>query len=146
MPIAFGSVGDIIAVCQLITKLVKALDDCRGSVQEFQQLTQQLDSFQYALYQVEGLLKRQEACPSLCGLQHATSRVTANFRGSVELVLTEIESYRNFLKQGGSRDKLRDAKHKIQWKLYKGNDLEKFSKSVVSHTLSLHTLLGVWNV
>ena len=141
MPVTFGSVGDIIVVCQLVAKLITALDDCRGSAHEFQQLSQQLDSFQCALYQVEELLERNKASSSLYGLQSATNQVTTNFRSSVELVLTNVESYRNFLKQGGCGQKLRDAKYKIQWKTYKSKELEKFSRSVVAHTASLHAVL-----
>lgn len=49
---SFGSVGDIIALCQIAVELGRALNDSRGSVKEFQDLEQDLYSLVNILGQV----------------------------------------------------------------------------------------------
>ena len=59
MAITFGSVGDIIVVCQIVQSIVKALDDSRGSASEFRQLMRSLSSLAQALQQTQELVKYQ---------------------------------------------------------------------------------------
>lgn len=48
----FGSLGDIIAICQIAWQLGKALDDGRGSAKEYQELRKDLRVFTEVLMQV----------------------------------------------------------------------------------------------
>lgn len=43
--LTFGSLGDIIAICQLVNELGQALSDSRGSGREYRDLRQDLDAF-----------------------------------------------------------------------------------------------------
>ena len=59
MAFTVGSIGDIIAICQLSQSIVKALDDSRGSASEFRQLMRGLSSLAQALQQTQELVKYQ---------------------------------------------------------------------------------------
>jgi hypothetical protein len=48
----FGSLGDIIAVTQLVYQLAKALDHSRGSAREYQELRKDVDLFGQILVEV----------------------------------------------------------------------------------------------
>ena len=50
--ITFGSLGDILAVCQIAWSLGKALSGSRGSAKEYQDLKKDLDCFAQVLMQV----------------------------------------------------------------------------------------------
>lgn len=50
--LSFGSVGDIIAICQLIIELGKALNDTTGSTAQYRELRGELDDFVRLLMQV----------------------------------------------------------------------------------------------
>ncbi|KAF6803827.1 hypothetical protein CPLU01_16091 [Colletotrichum plurivorum] len=54
--LSFGSVGDIIAVCQLIVELSKALDDATGSAAHYREIRNELDDFVSLLMQVSDRL------------------------------------------------------------------------------------------
>jgi hypothetical protein len=45
----FGSVGDIIAVTQIVAKIISALNDSRGSAVEYQQLFENCGRFRRRL-------------------------------------------------------------------------------------------------
>jgi hypothetical protein len=49
--ITFGSIGDIIAVGQIAWSIAKAVNDSRGSAQEYQCLVKELQKFDQALLQ-----------------------------------------------------------------------------------------------
>lgn len=53
--LSFGSVGDIIAVCQLIAELGKALNDATGSPAQYQEIHKELDDFVSLLMQASSL-------------------------------------------------------------------------------------------
>lgn len=50
--LTFGSVGDIIAICQIVIQLGRALRSAGGSAQEYQELCRDLDAFVQILLQV----------------------------------------------------------------------------------------------
>ena len=54
--ITFGSVGDIISICQVIVKTVSALSESRGSAVEYQGLINELWSLAQALESLKSLL------------------------------------------------------------------------------------------
>ena len=51
--VTFGSVGDIISIYIIIKDLVKALDDSRGSLAEYQEVIRELSALDRVLLEVE---------------------------------------------------------------------------------------------
>lgn len=49
---SFGSLGDILQLCHIGIAVGKALDDSRGSVQDYQDLRNDLDQFVHILQNV----------------------------------------------------------------------------------------------
>jgi hypothetical protein len=62
--ITFGSIGDIIAVGQLVWGLTSALSGSRGSAKEYQGLVKELQAFDQALLQVSGYIFVQPSSSS----------------------------------------------------------------------------------
>jgi len=128
MPITFGSVGDIISVCQVVNELLQALNDCRGSSSEYQGLMRELWSFERALLEVEQLA-------SHCG------KIATQCRSSIDDFLRKIRRYRSSLREGGSGSSVRDAFWKIHWRTSHKDDLQKFRTIINGHLSSIDILL-----
>lgn len=60
---------------------------------------------------------------------------------SVERFLKKIEKYQPSLQIGGSRNKWRDATRKIQWALYRKEDVSAFRAEISVHLNSIQVLL-----
>ncbi|KAK4185619.1 hypothetical protein QBC35DRAFT_465409 [Podospora australis] len=73
--LTFGSLGDIIAVCQLAIRLGQALGSSRGSVKEYRELREEIDAFVKALLQVLAIYPQHESSPYLTGLDAATRSI-----------------------------------------------------------------------
>ena len=56
--ITFGSVGDIIAICQIITTTFRSLSESSGSAAEYRALIGELRSLSQALESVKALLEQ----------------------------------------------------------------------------------------
>ncbi|KAL9083194.1 MAG: hypothetical protein Q9159_005916 [Coniocarpon cinnabarinum] len=146
MSIAFGSVGDIIAVVLLIKDLVNALNDCKGSAYHFQRLCEQLRVLEQALLQVNQLVQKHESSIELNALCVAADQAARACRGSTEHFLKRIKAYHNSLKQYGSGNILKDVARKIQWNVLRKEEVDRFYAEMVAHTQSLNLLLMTWGI
>ncbi|RYP69338.1 hypothetical protein DL771_006148 [Monosporascus sp. 5C6A] len=99
--LTFGSLGDIIAVCQIAIQLGKALGvgyaGVSGSAKEYQDLRKNLDTF------VQVLMHR-EFSPTLDSLAHATKSVVEECGALIKEALDRfVPRYNDSLQPGGSR-------------------------------------------
>src|ERR1700730_13003801 len=97
----FGSVGDIIAVTQIVAKIISALNDSRDSAVEYQQLFAELRSLQKALDHLNKL--------STCGGRdvktlNSIKIATAACRRPLEAFQKNIEKYHRFLRDTVNSD------------------------------------------
>ena len=67
--ITFGSIGDLVATCQVIVNIVNALSASRGSAIEYQGLINELWSLAQALESVQSLLEHDLQLPHRGRLQ-----------------------------------------------------------------------------
>jgi hypothetical protein len=67
----FGSVGDIITICQLVVQLSRALSSANGAVREYADLRRELDLFAQVLMQAS--LPARASWAHLASVYHTTN-------------------------------------------------------------------------
>ena len=134
----FGfSVGDFISGINIVRDLIKALEDSTGSSSEYRNLITELYSLERALIEVRHL--------TLDESQHAQSvalkQAAAQCQDTIDAFLQKIQKFQPPLRTGGSGSKWRDRLRKIEWVLYKKEDIQNFRAQVKGHTTSIDILL-----
>ncbi|KAH7146239.1 hypothetical protein EDB81DRAFT_486124 [Dactylonectria macrodidyma] len=120
--LTFGSLGDIIAVCQVAVQLGRAISLGSGAVgdsaKEYQDLRDDLDSFVRILMQVVATYQQHELSPYLDGLDKATESVIDQCGSLIQDTLEHVHpKYHCSLRVGGSGKKIRDTYRKIEWSI-----------------------------
>ena len=141
MPVTFGSVGDIIAVCLLIKDLVKTLDESRGASAEYQEVVRELWVLERALLEVEMLSRACDNTLELNALCATARRAADDCRKSIEVFLEKIRGYSASLRSGGSGNVLKDASKKVKWQISQKEDLTRFRAEINAHSTSINMLL-----
>ena len=141
-----GSVGDIITIGKLITELITALNDCRGSAHSFQLVVQELQAFGAVIQETDNLIRNSPPQPGRDALRAALGQVCENSRMSIAAALSRVRKYQDSLKIGGSGHRVQDTARKVQWKIFEVDEAEKFRLELIARTSSLHGLLLFWNM
>lgn len=141
MPVACGSVGDIIAVALLVKDLASALNDCRGSSNEFKEVLRELQSLERALREVNVLATKHEATQELHALVEAARAAAQACRQSIDSMLHRVRRYQESLRHGGSGNLLKDGARKVQWKILESDEVDRFRAEVSAHANSLNIVL-----
>ncbi|KAJ3534678.1 hypothetical protein NM208_g7444 [Fusarium decemcellulare] len=118
--LTFGSLGDIIQLCQLAIQLGRAVGVGCGAVgesaHEYQELHDDLDFFVRILMQVVGTYEKYESSPYLEGLDHASKSVVNQTASLIQSTLDHFQSrYQNSLHPGGSGRRLKDIYKRVEW-------------------------------
>lgn len=137
--LTFGSLGDIIQLCQLAIQLSRAVGVGCGavgeSVKEYLELRKDLDFFVRILMQVKSAVldfqvtmltqvlpqvietyQERESSPYLEGLNHVSKSVVDQTASLIQDALNHFQSrYKNSLLPGGSGKKLKDVYKKVEW-------------------------------
>ena len=134
----FGfSVSDFVAGINLVRELIKALEDSAGSSAEYRDLIKELYSLERALLEVKHL--------ELDDAQHsqgvALRQAATQCQQSIDGFLQKVRKFQPALRTGGSSSSWRDSLRKIEWALYKKEDVQKFRAQLSGHTTSIKILL-----
>ncbi|KAK3896403.1 hypothetical protein C8A05DRAFT_20612 [Staphylotrichum tortipilum] len=115
--LTFGSLGDIMAVCQLAIYLGRAIGSSQyGSAKEYQALRKDLDGFVKALMQVVATYPQREFTPYLEGLDTSTKETVDDCAGLIREALDRWQKkYHQALASKGSGNALKDAGRKMEW-------------------------------
>ncbi|KAA1479012.1 hypothetical protein DENSPDRAFT_830205, partial [Dentipellis sp. KUC8613] len=151
MPIVaftFGSVGDIIAVVQLLDQVRRALCDSTGSSAEYQALIRDLDVFADILDAVEHAFHTPVYKPA--GRGGVPPTVANAHRQALQTsfeLLCDVEGrigrYKACLKRGGSGSMMRDSWRKVGWALFKKAELQDLRRRVMDQVEVMHILLSL---
>ena len=141
MPITFGSVGDIISISLLIKDVVKSLDNGRGSPAEYQAVIRELWSLDYALLQVEALLRSCERTVQLTALSVTVNECAEQCRKCITNFHEHVRKFGKCLQSGGSGSLIRDTAQKIRWQVSEKEELAKFRAEISAHCSSINMLL-----
>ena len=124
--ISFGSVGDIVAICEILVKTVNALSKSHGSAVDYQSLIGELWSLAQALEAVKSLLGREPQLHHRGRLEIALH----NCQKCLERELDKIQKFETSLSGAVRNGIFKDVYWKLRWQTHKVIDLEKFSVSV----------------
>ncbi|RSL55315.1 hypothetical protein CEP53_007124 [Fusarium sp. AF-6] len=118
--LTFGSLGDIIHLCQLAIQLGQAVGVGCGAVgesaKEYQELREDLNLFVHILTQVVTTYEKHEPSPYLEGLDQTSKSVVDRTASLIQDALDHFQSrYKNSLHLGGSGKKLKDVYKKLEW-------------------------------
>lgn len=143
MVVPFGfAVGDFIAGIELVHDLIKALKESEGSSAEFIELMRELYSLERALLQVKALKLELAQESLLLPLEQAASQC----QETIDQFLRKNKKFQSSLREGGSKNSWRGVLCKIQWRLYKKEDVSAFRAMLSGHTSSINMLLLVLQV
>jgi hypothetical protein len=134
----FGfSAGDFINGINLIKTLIEALHESRGSSQEFLEVINELYSLERALLEVKTMqFSGKES------VQHAAIlQAVALCRSSVDKFVAGISKYQPHLRIGGSSEYCLGILRKVQWRLYKRDELIRFRSEIAFHVQSIKLLM-----
>ncbi|RMJ17157.1 hypothetical protein CDV36_003176 [Fusarium kuroshium] len=120
--LTFGSLGDIIAICQVAVQLGRAIGIGSGvvgeSAKEYQDFREDLDAFVRILIQVVATYQQHEFSPYLDGLDNATKSVINQCGSLIQETLEHIQpKYHDSLSGRGSGKKINDIYRKIEWSM-----------------------------
>ncbi|SPQ23306.1 da148293-8f97-42f1-93ff-fcc8079fafbe [Thermothielavioides terrestris] len=146
--LTFGSLGDIIAICQLCVQLSRALGLGRkavgGSALEYQELRKDLNLFIQVLLQVVATYEAREPSAYLAGLDQATKAVVDECAGLIEQAIQHFGSrYHDSLRAEGSGNKWRDACKKVEWAVREKERLLELREKLRRNTERLTLLNGL---
>ncbi|WAO84146.1 Hypothetical protein NCS54_00135200 [Fusarium falciforme] len=118
--LTFGSLGDIIQLCQLAIQLGRAVGVGCGAVgessKEYQELREDLNFFVRILTQVVATYEKHESSTYLADLDQASKSVVNKTASLIQDALDHFQSrYKSSLHPGGSGKKLKDAYKKLEW-------------------------------
>lgn len=136
--IPFGvSVGDSILGVNLIRELIKALEDSAGSSVEYRDLIRELYSLERPTLKVKHLnLDESQPTQSV-----ALRQAAVQCQQTIDEFLQKIRRFQPSLSTGGSKSSWRDGLRKIEWALYKKDDVQRFRAQLNGHTASINIFL-----
>ena len=140
MDVTFGAVGDFIAIGILIKDLVELLDDSRGSSWEYQALVEQLRVLGRVIDRAEDFYQQQCDTDDLRDTRDELKAVIDETKRRLQGVAGKLPRYKTSLAAGGSRNPVKDAARKVQWRIEK-KEIKKFHDDVMQYTNSIQSLL-----
>ena len=112
--ITFGSVGDIIALCELVRDAVTAFSQARGSAAVYRELATELNNLSLAMYGIQRLLKKNEG---VLGPGGTLNKLLGDCENSMSRFLRRIAKF-EILGSKAPRKPLMAALRKVQWLTY----------------------------
>jgi len=114
--VTFGSIGDLIAVGQVVFSLMRALRDSRGSVKEYQDLLKELQLFDKTLFQATLLLQSHETSPEIMALCAVANEIARDSQVMLNAFREKVDrKYGSTLGVQNSPTKFKAAAKKIGW-------------------------------
>ncbi|KAK8112668.1 hypothetical protein PG984_013194 [Apiospora sp. TS-2023a] len=142
--LTFGSVGDLIAICQIAIQLRQALGTASGSAKEYQDLREDVDNFTQILGQVIEEQHEHGRHPSLANLDTQTRNVVNECATLMKDALDRwYPKYHQSLQPGGSGNPVKDAFRKVEWSVREKQGLKELQYGLRKNTERLALLVGI---
>ena len=139
--LTFGSVGDIITVSSLLVKAVSALSDSCGSSAQYQELLREIRSLNSALQCTSSVI---EGDPHVKGSESLRNALSDCYT-CLNSYLASITKYQKSLKEGGSKNAIKDRVRKLQWQGHE-EQVNRFRLEISSHVSSVNTILSTFSI
>jgi hypothetical protein len=149
MPITFGSVGDIIAVCLLVKDLVDALDKSRGSKADYHLLTRELWILDRILLEIDLFARSHGAgsTPEIEALCVTASKAVDRCKELVNDFSKRLKTYQSSFAEGGpATNLLKETAMKLRWRVSEKEEVEKFRVAIAGTSSNLQMLLAIANM
>ena len=140
-----GSLGDVIALINIVKDLVKAFDKRKGSSAEYQEIIRKLWAFNRVLQEVDTLCSSTVITTELNASRNALLSVASQARRSIEALSTGYQKFEPSLREGGSRSRLQDAARKAEWKFFHSDDSTRLQSEVCAYCSILSALISMVN-
>ncbi|KAK4111492.1 hypothetical protein N656DRAFT_780793 [Canariomyces notabilis] len=142
--LTFGSVGDIIAVCQLAAQLARALRDSCGSAKEYRELQRDSEMLVKVLMQVIETYSQHSLSPYLDGLNTVTKEVVDELGSLIRELLSRWRAkYHDSFQTGGSGRRLKDWGKKIEWSLHEQEVVRDFQDKLARGVQRITLLMSL---
>jgi hypothetical protein len=146
MPITFGSVGDIIAVCVLVKDCVDALSDTNGSAPQYQAVVRELHILEKALLEVGVLSRTHATTPELIALFTSADTTIEQCRKALEAFKAKTKPYDQHLGAASTSTAVQklykgNAK-KLLWQVKMKDEVARFRAEVVAFSVSIDQILA----
>lgn len=146
MPITFGSVGDIIAVCVLVKDCVDALSDTNGSAPQYQAVIRELHILEKALLEVGVLSRTHATTPELTALFTSADTTIEQCRKSLAQFKAKIQPYDSYLGATPTKNTVqkicKGSATKLLWQVKMKDEVARFRAEVVAYSVSIDQILA----
>jgi hypothetical protein len=136
MSFTFGSIGDIIAICQILQSTVSALNDARGLTADYQALGRSLTNLSQVLFRIENLVQSKKNVSNMAGLD----QTLRNCYGCLKDFNAKIDKYSRALGERGQKRMLKDIYRKIKW-LNEKDEVANFHRDIATYLRVLQLLM-----
>ena len=141
MAAPFGfSAGDFVAGVGLVKDIIESLKDSVGASATYQALITELYTFQYAL-----LLIRQLRLEDSANARPAIVQAISNFQTTISRFLEKNKKFAPYLRAGGSTSKWRDTLRKVQWSIFREEDVQTLKSELTMQISAINTSLSIHN-
>ncbi|KAH9909189.1 hypothetical protein F4778DRAFT_217661 [Xylariomycetidae sp. FL2044] len=146
--LTFGSLGDIIALCNIALELTRVLgagtSDAGRSAREYQSLHKDVDHFAKVLTLVVETYQQRESSPSLRTLDVSTKEIIEDCAGLMQEALDKLRPrYHEYLQSGGSGSKIRGAFKKVEWSVREQQRVHVLQEKIRQNSDWLNTLISL---
>lgn len=143
--LAFGAVGDFIAVIALIKDIITALDDSRGSAKDYRDVVHSLEILQRTVEQVSKIYDDHGVAKDLSDLRILAMNSVSRIQQGLKAFRDGNRKFESSLGTGAKKNVFQDVVRKIQWS-FEEKDVNKFRDEMKGYTVSLSMLLDVTTV
>ena len=144
MPFAL-SIGDVVALCSVVKDIIQTIDDIKGSSSEYQDITRKSWAFVRVLQEVERFCGITKGSAPLSGLCLSVGCIIDHAQQSVDAYQKVVKKFAPSLCEGGSGNKIRDARMKILWRIRHAADTARFRGEIDLSCSLLNALLAAAN-
>ena len=145
IPITCNAVGDILALAELLVDVVRALNDSRGSAQEYRTFTRELYGFRTMLTTAARVAEDSADR----ALRDEIIREVDQCGRDVQLALARIAKFSELghgsSSASGMRARLARHRYKLEWRFFQRDDVQTVRKELATATQRLTTLLVLSN-
>ncbi|EQB44460.1 hypothetical protein CGLO_16799 [Colletotrichum gloeosporioides Cg-14] len=143
--LAFGAVGDFIAVISLIKDIITALDDSRGSVKDYRDVVRSFEVLQRTVQHVSQIYDDMGTAKDLGDLRILAMSSVSQIQQSLEGFRDRNRKFERSLGGGGAKNVFRDVVRKIRWN-FEEKDVMKIRDEMKGYTASLSMLLDITTI
>ncbi|KAF2816127.1 uncharacterized protein BDZ99DRAFT_129393 [Mytilinidion resinicola] len=150
MPVTIGSVGDIVALCQILRDLLETLDESRGSTRDYQKAVEDIRNLQRLLFTLKDLTATCDSSSGYVALGQTARLKAQDCHDLIVVFHGKIDKYKKHLgnskkKRGKWKKKtenaVRESFWKLHWRMSHKECVEQFRTNIRDHTQSITALL-----